>query len=205
MFGLMKKDLLLIKNNKNVLLIATFMVIFLGIFGEIDISYILPFMVFTIYLSSFSYDEYNNFNSFVCSLPNGRENVVKAKYTLTILFAIVISVISFLITLITSQFGVEDVLYSVIGSTFALIIVVSIFYPLLFKYGAEKGRIMLLVSFLAIGGIIAFLMNNVKFNSASNVIEFINKFGLPIMIIISIISITISYFISKKVYLNKEF
>ena len=64
---------------------------------------------------------------------------------------------------------------------------------------------MLLVSFLSIGGIIAFLMNNVKFNSASSVIEFINKFGLPIMIIISIISIAISYFISKKVYLNKEF
>lgn len=71
MIGLMKKDFLLIKSNKNIILIAFLMVILFGVFGEMDISYILPFMLLTVYMSSFSYDEYNNFNAYVCTLPNG--------------------------------------------------------------------------------------------------------------------------------------
>lgn len=205
MIGLMKKDFLLIKNNKNIILIAFLMVILFGVFGEMDISYILPFMLLTVYMSSFSYDEYNNFNAYVCTLPNGRENVVKAKYILTIMLTIFISIIAFFITLLTTKLDIKEILSSLTGSIFALTIVVSILYPLLFKYGSEKGRIILLVGVLAISGIGVLLMNNVKIDSTSNLIKFLDTYGLPIIAIVPAVSLIMSYNISKKIYLNKEF
>lgn len=205
MIGLMKKDFLLIKNNKNIILIAFLMVILFGVFGEMDISYILPFMLLTVYMSSFSYDEYNNFNAYVCTLPNGRENVVKAKYILTIILTIFISIIAFFITLLTTKLDIKEILSSLTGSIFALTIVVSILYPLLFKYGSEKGRIILLVGVLAISGIGVLLMNNVKIDSTSNLIKFLDTYGLPIIAIVSVVSLIMSYNMSKKIYLNKEF
>ena len=156
-------------------------------------------------MSSFSYDEYNNFNAYVCTLPNGRENVVKAKYILTIILTIFISIIAFFITLLTTKLDIKEILSSLTGSIFALTIVVSILYPLLFKYGSEKGRIILLVGVLAISGIGVLLMNNVKIDSTSNLIKFLDTYGLPIIAIVSVVSLIMSYNISKKIYLNKEF
>lgn len=205
MIGLMKKDFLLIKNNKNIISIVFLMVILFGVFGEMNISYILPFMLLTIYMSSFSYDEYNNFNAYVCTLPNGRENVVKAKYILTIILTIFISVVALFITLITTKLDIKEILSSLIGSIFALTIVVSILYPLLFKYGSEKGRIILLVGVLVISGIGFLLMNNVKIDSTSNLIKFLDAYGLPVIAIVSVVLLIVSYKISKKIYLNKEF
>lgn len=71
--------------------------------------------------------------------------------------------------------------------------VVSILYPLLFKHGSEKGRIILLVGVLAISGIGILLMNNVKIDSTSNFIKFLDAYGLPIIAITSIILLIVSY------------
>ena len=79
MLGLIKKDLYLILNNRNAIVIYLIMVGFFAIFAKMDISYILPFFFLSIFLSTFSYDEYNNFNGYVCTMPKGREYVVLSK------------------------------------------------------------------------------------------------------------------------------
>ena len=79
MLGLIKKDLYLILNNRNAIIIYLIMVGFFAIFAKMDISYILPFFFLSIFLSTFSYDEYNNFNGYVCTMPKGREYVVLSK------------------------------------------------------------------------------------------------------------------------------
>ena len=35
------------------------------------------------FISTFSYDEFNNWNSYVATLPNGRKNAIIAKYIAT--------------------------------------------------------------------------------------------------------------------------
>ena len=64
MLGLIKKDLYLILNNRNAIIIYLIMVGFFAVFAKMDISYILPFFFLSIFLSTFSYDEYNNFNGY---------------------------------------------------------------------------------------------------------------------------------------------
>lgn len=205
MIGLMKKDLFLIKNNKNVIIIAFMMVIIFGVLCKMDISFLLPFMLLTTYMSTFSYDEFNNFNSFVCTLPNGRESVVKSKYLLTIILTFIISVIGFIVTLFVSNSNIEEIVSTLTGTVFALILVISFLYPIMFKFGAEKGRIVLLVAFFGIGSILTILMRNISLNDSSSFIYFLDTYGLILIIVISVISLTVSYFISKRIYLNKEF
>lgn len=48
-------------------------------------------------------------------------------------------------------------------------------------------------------------MNNVKIDSTSNIIKFLDTYGLPIIAIASVVSLIVSYKISKKIYFNKEF
>ena len=67
--------------------------------GEMDLSFVLPFMSVVIMISTFSYDVYNKWDAYVITLPNGRKNVVKAKYIATF----ILIVVSILITILLGR------------------------------------------------------------------------------------------------------
>ena len=48
-----------------------------------DILVIMPIFSIMMFVSTFSYDEFNKFNTYVSTLPNGRKEAVKAKYIST--------------------------------------------------------------------------------------------------------------------------
>ena len=78
-------------------------------------------------------------------------------------------------------------------------------YPFIFKYGMEKGRIGLFVISFAIVGIIGLLSSVLKINIPTNVVTFFDIYWFVIIPLISIVLLLISYKISEKIYLKKEF
>ncbi|MGN1398883.1 MAG: ABC-2 transporter permease [Erysipelotrichaceae bacterium] len=204
MLGLLKKDMYLILNNINAIIIYILMALFFAMFLEMDISYILPFFFLSIYLSTFSYDEYNNFNGFACTMAKGRENVVIAKYLLTIITSLLVSIIPLLVNLFWFKTGLEDSLAIVFSSLFGLYLVVSLIYPLMFQFGAEKGRLALMGCFFAIG-IICFLAVKLFDIDAASSIDMNYVLVMIGLVGFSFILLTISYLISKKIYSKKQF
>ena len=97
MLGFIKKDIAMIKSNFKLIGILIVVYTIMGLMGEVDISFILPFMSVMIMISTFSYDNYNNWDAYSISLPNGRKNSVKAKYIATILMILVVYLLLFLI------------------------------------------------------------------------------------------------------------
>ena len=81
----------------------------------------------------------------------------------------------------------------------------SILFPVLFKYGAEKGRIVMLMVGISIMGIILFITNSIKIRVSNSLIVFLDLYFPIIFLIVAILLISISYFISKRIYLKKEF
>ena len=78
-------------------------------------------------------------------------------------------------------------------------------FPLIFKFGVEKGRIGLFVGVFAIAALLGFIFTGVDLENATGFIEFFNKYYyilLPLAIIILLMG---SYFVSKRIYLKKEF
>ena len=78
----------------------------------------------------------------------------------------------------------------------------------MYKWGAEKGRIQMFILVLiivAILGGIYFLINKTNINVNMEIVNsFINKFGVWILIISTIVMYFVSYKIAYRVYKNKE-
>ena len=209
MVGLIKKDLLMIKSNLKMVLIMLVVFFIMSLQGEFDISFVPPFIVVMLFMSTFSYDEFNKWDAYAVTLPNGRKNVVKSKdiasLILTIVTIILTIILNSLVGLINNNLEFDKFISTIMGCVFGVILIQSIMYPFIFKYGMEKGRIGLFVISFAIVGIIGLLSSVLKINIPTNVVTFFDNYWFVIIPLISIVLLLISYKISEKIYLKKEF
>ena len=209
MVGLIKKDLLMIKSNLKMVLIMLVVFFIMALQGEFDISFVPAFISVMLFMSTFSYDEFNKWDAYAVTLPNGRKNVVKSKYVasliLTIVTIILTIILNSLVGLINNNLEFDKFISTIMGCVFGVILIQSIMYPFIFKYGMEKGRIGLFVISFAIVGIIGLLSSVLKINIPTNVVTFFDNYWFVIIPLISIVLLLISYKISEKIYLKKEF
>lgn len=203
MKGLIIKDILMIKNNIKLLSIAFLVWLILLSTQNNDMTFVFPFLAIMIFISTFSYDDYNNWNAYAITLPNGRKNVVKSKYIASIILTVVIALICGAISYMFYKAKMLDLIQQLLGSLVGVIIVISLLYPIIFKYGSEKGRIitmLLVIGTICISGLISKIIN-----IPEKYINIFNNYETVFLTIISIMCLIISYIISKKIYLKKEY
>lgn len=211
MIGLIKKDLLIIKGNFKLLgLIIIIFVLMMSINGDNNLSFIAAFLNLTIMMNTFSYEQYNNTDAYITTFPNGKASEVKAKYISTMITLFITVTLTLLLSLLTgyikNNINLKELLPIYLGSITAITIIESILYPIIFKFGIEKSRIGLFIGVFSISGLIALLYKTgFKFKIPKYFILFLDKYYLIIIPIVLIIIIGISYIISKKIYLKKEF
>lgn len=73
MIGFIKKDLFMIKANLKTFLITFVLYLILAIQGSFDITFVIPLIGIMLFITTFSYDDYNNWNAYVATIPNGRK------------------------------------------------------------------------------------------------------------------------------------
>lgn len=209
MLGMIKKDLFMIKNNSKTLIVSLIIYVLYTIMFEMDMSFLLPFMTLMISLSTFTYDDYNNWHLFATSLPQGRTNVIKSKYITTIALIVITTIISILVSFIIGNYrgnlNIEEMLSSIMGELLAIIFIMSVLFPVLFKFGAEKGRIATMILGIGIMGLVILVTKVANINIPQNFIAFIDSYFLIIFATVSTILISVSYIFSKKIYLKREF
>lgn len=209
MKGLILKDLLLIKGN------ARYILIFLVIFGLIalegnDVLYFIPaFISMMMFMTTFSYDEYNKWDAYAITLPIKKENIVLSKYvgsTILLGIALILTfIISLVVGLVTEQLDMQKNITLLLGCGGAVLLVEAIMYPLLIKFGVEKGRIWVFLGIFLSSFIIGFIFQKVSLTIPENLMTFLSQY-LPWLLAAALLLILIiSYTISKKLYLKKEF
>ena len=210
MLGLMKKDFLLIKANIKSMIII-FIVFFIFAFqGTFDIAFIVPIIGIMLFISTFSYDDFNNWNSYAVTLPDGRKNVVRAKYVASIILAVALGTLCLPISMAisyvrTNNINFDDTLSLLMGTILSSVIIISLLYPIMFKYGATNGRIIMFVMIFGIAGIGVMLEKFIDMTFLINMINELDNYMFIAVPVISIILLGISYLISSKIYINKEF
>jgi len=209
MLGLMKKDLLMIKCNLKLIVIMFIAFTFMTLNNNMNMFFMPSFISVIVFISTFSYDEYNNWNSYLVTLPNGRKRVVISKYVtsfflclLSILITIILSVI---IGILNNKLDLEIILSGMIGCFFSLVVLQAIMYPFIFKYGVEKARIGIFVGVFSISIISGLISKQIDIVVCKSIISFFNQYYMLIIPFASLIILLISYEISKKIYENKEF
>lgn len=220
--GLLKKDLYNLASYKASLIII---VLFCGIaiVGTEAINWgsiIICTIVGMIALSTFSYDEIAKSNKYILTLPTNRKEIVKEKFILAIGATILGGILGLLLTIIVANvmnyirsenminINYESLITTTIGGMFGISLIQTIQIPSIFKWGAEKGRIqmfILLFIIIVIAAGAGFLIMKSNLNINMEMLEnFINQFGLVLLVALMIIMYSISYVISYRIYKNKE-
>ena len=166
-------------------------------------------------ISSYSFDEAANWDSYALSMPINRRDIVKSKYCLLLIISTLGIGVSLIFSIgINLYIGSENLLkgfeFSVIG-VMGILFFYSIIIPIITKLGVEKARIIIIIVFMLPMGIVYLLMNSLN-NDTTIIPEQIFEIGSLILqykyIIIPIaivIALSISYNISVKIYRKKQF
>lgn len=212
MKGLIVKDFTYIKNYWKTYLLA----IILGIIPTALINYDPNFMliismliIFIISINTFSFDKENNWNKYALTMPVSRRDIVRAKYMLNIIGLLLGSILGFLLSLIGNFFYKIDLDFNnfinilIISMAFFLILS-AIDLPTLFKWGTNKGKIVLMIVLFTLIAII-FQIIEKAYNYILNISSIdIIKLNL-LIILISILIYFISYKISLYIMSKKEY
>ena len=210
MLGLIKKDFLLLKNSSKSYLLVLLIYLFLGFIGEMDFSFILPFMSVLLMMMTFSYDTFNHWDSYVATFPKGRAGSVRAKYITTLILILLTSLITFffqviLICIKKQPLELVLLLEKMLGTIFTTITILCISYPAIYKFGLEKARISI---FLLVFGIViigSLLASYIDLSSIFKSLSFLENYLVIILILLTIIMVYTSYKISLKIFSKKEF
>ena len=210
MLGLIKKDFLLIKANLKSMVIIFIVYLILAFQGAFDVTFIIPLIGIMLFISTFSYDDFNHWNSYAVTLPDGRKNVVRAKYIASIILTIILAAVALIIGIgisytKTNSINLDEIISSLMGTMLSSVIIISLLYPIVFKFGATNGRIILFAVVFGIAGIGALIAQFVDTTPIINMINRLDSYSLIAIPIISAILLGISYLISNKIYQNKEF
>ena len=210
MLGLIKKDFLLIKANLKSMIIIFVIYIMLVFQGTFDVAFIVPLTGIMLFISTFSYDDFNNWNSYAVTLPDGRKNVVRAKYIASIILTIILAIVSLVIGIgisytKTNSLNLDEIISSLMGTMLSCVIIISLLYPIVFKFGATNGRIILFAVVFGIAGIGALVSQFIDMRFIINMLDRLDSYALIAIPIISAILLGISYLISNRIYRSKEF
>ena len=210
MLGLIKKDFLLIKANSKSMIIIFIIYLIMAFQGTFDVIFVVPLIGIMLFISTFSYDDFNNWNSYAVTLPNGRKNVIKSKYIASIILTVILGIVSLAIGVgigyaKTNSINLDETISALMGTVLSNVIIISLLYPIVFKFGATNGRIILFAVVFGIAGVGALISNFVDMTVIINIVNGLDNYLFIAIPIISIILLGVSYLISNKIYQNKEF
>lgn len=216
--GLITKDILQLKSYKKTLTIFIIIFTLTSISGEdgvgnmLTIMFTLGFGMFS--MASFNYDEFNKADRYILTLPLTKKEVVLAKYILVICSTVIGSILGIILSCIITfamskqMPNIEEIISIGLGGILGIGLVEGIQIPCVYKWGAEKGRIQMvivtaIVALLASG--IIFISEKVNIQlSANNILNILNTFLPLILIGLTIIIYYISYNVAYKIYAKKE-
>jgi len=207
MQSLVYKDLLNLKKYMKtlMLLVVFYIVISFNMEGSSFLSGMIVLVSIMIPIASFSYDQQSNFDLYAQSLPVTRKDIVSSKYVLAIgsifLGTVLASSISFLSELLkgnkvlVSDLFASNLIMCSIGVIFSAIII-----PLIYKFGVERARILLLIVVATPALVVALLPDSTVLLDKLSMVSLIVT-----TLVTAVISVVISYFISVKIYTAKDF
>ena len=217
MKGLLIKDFKLMKMQKNFFIMIVVISFVVSLLTE-DVTFMLGFISFITSLftiSTISYDEFDNGNAFLFTLPIDRKKYAAEKYVVGMLLGVcslfLAIILAVILNLIEKSDTTSDILISAVMLLPFVFLLVSIMIPFQLKFGSEKGRIAISAA-LGIVFLISFILGELAAILGINIAEVINRISLLgagglfiVIFVISMIVVLFSMKISISIMNKKEF
>lgn len=219
MFNLILKDILI---QKRTFLLGIFYILIMILsFQQVGSPMFSASVVAFSYImvqSACAYDDKNKSDILLNSLPLNRDTIVIARYISTFIFAAISVVYYILLTgiikILDLPFKVYPVsLEGIIGALFALVLVSGIYFPIFYKVGYIKSKMVNFVLFFGVffgGGILLpELIRNKDEAFIQGILQFLsNQSDMQIAVeifAVMILLLIISYMFSLHFYRKREF
>ena len=225
MKGLLIKDLKILAKQKKFLVFVLLLMVLIS-FSMEDVSFSATYTVLILSmltLTTISYDEMNGGMLFLLSLPANRKTYVKEKYVFAILNLVVAAIFAFVFGYVASivkhaNVDLGDFVTNILIVMFAMGMALALAIPVDLKYGAEKGR-MLVIGVMA--GFLVMVVAGYKTLAKVlhiDVLEELTKFlssiesktllvvtmvGVPLVALLLVLYC--SYLIANRIMTKKEF
>lgn len=217
MKGLLIKDFKLMKMQKNFFIMIVVISFVVSLLTE-DVTFMLGFISFITSLftiSTISYDEFDNGNAFLFSLPITRKDYVLEKYIFGLISGIMSLLLGTVISLVAigiTKTGSFNEIFLTAGSLFpTILLILSIMLPFILKFGGEKGRIAI-IGVMGLIFVIGLLLIKTTEYLGIDLYVLINKLPkfeplvyIILFLLFSVVILGISYLISLTILKKKEF
>lgn len=205
MTGLILKDFLNLKKQIVPLLFFIAIYVVIAVVSENASFYAGMVMIFSAMLpvSACSYDERSGFNKYALTMPVSRKDLVLSKYAMSLILVTGASCTSFLCFMLVAPRAFTDNLLSTMSLAVLAVLIISVSLPFVLKFGAEKGRyIMIGVSAFAGAAIALFALN---LGTAEWLVNLLTGKGFFLLLIVLCCgSFILSAAISTRIYKNKD-
>ena len=213
MKGLILKDLYNLKNNGKSIIFVLVVFSFVS-FSQNNIGFLIGYTILLgsmLVINTMSYDNIAKWDKYALTMPVTRRDVVLSKYMVSIIVifigAVLATVLGFAQGINKHNLNVIEI-FTVNGAALAGgFFFISIMLPVIYKFGVEKSRVLILLVFLAPAGVVIgrSKLGKLKFSPLAIQYMHIALQYLPIIILVmTILIMVVSYCISFKVYENKD-
>lgn len=203
MFGLILKDIYeLRKQGKVMLLLLTFYIVYGMMSHSLTMLTYMTFLICTMLsIISMSYDEQCKWDKYALSMPILRKTIVYSKYLLGLLLEFGGVLFIILITLLFVQYtngNLQDAFNDIALASEVAVLFLSLMLPIVFKFGVEKGRLVMFTVFI-IPTIAAFLLSKLNIQTPDEqTLKTLTNLSPVAVIIILLLSVLISVTIYEK-------
>ena len=135
---------------------------------------------------SFGYDTKSNFEQYAFSMPIKKSSYVLSKLFFAFAFGLIGSICIFILLTIQNIMTIEYIVFISIITLIASILMSAIQLPFILKYGSEKGRLIMVITYFVIFALSTFLKE--KSDLITKLAELFNKSSMS-MICIGIVLI----------------
>lgn len=217
MKGLLVKDFKLMKGQTNFFFIIIAIAIGMSAFSD-ESSFMLGYLpfVFSLFtISTISYDEFDNGNAFLFTLPVTRAGYTIEKYCLALLLSgcawIFATLLAIVFDLPKGTATLSEIFMAAAMILPAVLVIQSIMIPFQLKFGSEKGRLAL-IGILGLIFVIGIVLLKTMEMLGIDIADIINNLPIvsmgimiAIMLIVSVIILLLSIKISISIMKHKEF
>lgn len=130
---------------------------------------------------SFGYDTKSNFEQYAFSMPIKKSSYILSKLFFAFAFGLIGSICIFILLTIQSIMTIEYIVFISIITLIASILMSAIQLPFILKYGAEKGRLIMVITYFAIFALSTFLKE--KSDLITKLAELFNKSSMSMIFI----------------------
>lgn len=200
MKGLILKDIFNLKKQyKILLLLFVFYTGFSLLTGDAGyLTGVLSLMIVMLTITALAYDERSKWDKYALTMPVSRKDLVLSKYLLGILLSIAAFVFNLIFLLIAPSNQKSEALPVAAATLGVSLFFLCVVLPVLFKFGVEKGRMLMLIIFFVPTGAIILLSQTELPSISEQFMRLLPWLCIVLLIIIAFVSVKVSLAIYRK-------